>query len=237
MTSFPCTQHVPKIIPTTYIGGWVRSSIRQISPKLYLSTSHYTRFHILVLGGSQGAHIFSQILPLAVQCLSKEDQETISIQQQCRPQDLTITEEAYTKTSAHVKCFTFCQDIDDMYAWCDLVICRAGASTVFELIAGHIPAILIPYPHATDQHQLKNAQVLERADAAVCLSQPNITPEILATSIHEILHTPKCLKHMSDAYESLDTINIESLFQTLPQFFPPSTSRFLFEKGEKNDHI
>jgi UDP-N-acetylglucosamine--N-acetylmuramyl-(pentapeptide) pyrophosphoryl-undecaprenol N-acetylglucosamine transferase len=88
------------------------------------------------------------------------------------------------------------------YAWADLAVCRSGAMTVSELAAAGLPAILVPYPHAIDDHQTANANFLADAGAAVVMSQSELTPQILAQTIKNVLTPQSRLADMADRARS-----------------------------------
>ena len=91
----------------------------------------------------------------------------------------------------------FIDDMAEAYAWADLVVCRAGALTVSELAAVGLPAILVPYPHAVDDHQTGNARYLTEAGAARLLPQGDLTPETLSGQLNELLSDPGLLLSMA----------------------------------------
>ena len=97
----------------------------------------------------------------------------------------------------------FIQDMAAAYAWADLVVCRAGALTVSELQAAGVGAILVPYPHAVDDHQARNAEQLVRAGAAIMLRQAAMTPEVLADQLRSLLGNQERLLCMARAARGL----------------------------------
>ena len=88
----------------------------------------------------------------------------------------------------------FIRDMSEPYAWCDLVVCRAGATSISELAAVGCPAILIPFPHATDDHQTANARALVDVEAGWLIPQSELTPEALADRLESLLNTPARLE-------------------------------------------
>lgn len=137
-------------------------------------------FGLLVLGGSQGARIFSDILPEAIGLLAPAQQARLRLAQQCRPEDLERVRAAYAAQGLDAELAAFFDDVPARMATADLVLCRSGASTVAELLALHKPSLLIPYPFAADDHQDANAAELEAAEAAFRLPQGEATPRRLA---------------------------------------------------------
>ncbi|MCB1885395.1 MAG: undecaprenyldiphospho-muramoylpentapeptide beta-N-acetylglucosaminyltransferase [Geminicoccaceae bacterium] len=124
------------------------------------------RFHLLVLGGSQGARALSDAVPEAVAGLSADLRARLRVAQQCRPEDLGRVGAAYDAAGVAAELSAFFDDVPARMAAADLVVARAGASTIAELLALAKPAFLVPYPHAADDHQRANAEALEAAGAA-----------------------------------------------------------------------
>lgn len=168
---------------TLVVGNPVRENLAAVATlPLDLSKQH-DGFNILVLGGSRGARFLNQIIPEAL-----ADLENIRILHQTGEQDLDYTTELYAKKNlqhAHIiKAF-----IDDMltaYLNADLIICRSGASTVFEIMAIGAASIMIPLPWAIDDHQTKNAQFLANQGGCVLIAQNNLDPEKLKSLVLDL---------------------------------------------------
>ena len=119
---------------------------------------------LLVLGGSQGAHSLNLLLPGLLERLKADG---VEIRHQCGERDLDATRAAYAEHGYAPGCVSaFIDDMAEAYAWADLALCRAGASTVAELCAAGLPSVLVPFPAAIHDHQTRNAAVLARAGAA-----------------------------------------------------------------------
>jgi len=153
--------------------------------------------HLLVLGGSLGARVLNQTLPMALARLP-EDQRP-EVRHQAGERTLAEAEEAYARHGVAAEVTPFIADMAEAYGWADLVVCRAGALTVSELAAAGLPAILVPYPHAVDDHQTGNARFLSEAGAARLLPQTELTPESLARHLAELLGEPSLLLTMAGA--------------------------------------
>ena len=124
-------------------------------------------FRLLVFGGSQGARVFSELVPAALGALSRgEPLARLRIVQQARPEDVEATREAFAQLGIEAEVEPFFTDMGERLADAHLVICRAGASTVAELAVIGRPAILVPYPHALDHDQAENARALAEAGGA-----------------------------------------------------------------------
>jgi UDP-N-acetylglucosamine--N-acetylmuramyl-(pentapeptide) pyrophosphoryl-undecaprenol N-acetylglucosamine transferase len=158
---------------------------------------------LLVTGGSQGARIFSDVVPAAIALLSDEQRARIEIVQQCRPEDIDAARAAYAKTKARAELDTFFEDLPARLAHATLVICRSGASTVAELTVIGRPAILVPYPHAMDDHQSANAAALTDAGAGWLVANQAFTPQALAARLTGFLADPTPLCRAAAAAWSL----------------------------------
>ena len=97
----------------------------------------------------------------------------------------------------------FIRDMAEAYGWADLVICRAGALTVSELCAAGIGAVLVPFPHAVDDHQTRNGQHMVKAGAAILVPQPKLNPEVLAETLKDLATDRKRILTMAKAARSL----------------------------------
>ena len=111
--------------------------------------------------------------------------------------------EAYAGLGLDVELASFFSDVPARMAAADLVIARSGASTIAELLALARPSLLVPYPHAADDHQTANARALDAAGAAVLLPQPALTPERLAAELERLMHDPDRLEAMARAAHRL----------------------------------
>jgi len=143
---------------TAVTGNPVRKEIVEIGDLYYPTLGDDRIFRILVIGGSQGAKIFSEVVPQAVSTLPRASQRRLQITQQCREEDIEAVRELYADTKIAVELTTFIEDLPTCLRWSHLVIGRAGASTISELTAAGRPGLLVPYPHATDDHQTANSK-------------------------------------------------------------------------------
>jgi len=148
---------------------------------------------ILVIGGSQGASVLSEIVPEAVCALPRKLSENLIINQQCRPEDLQRVREIYDANGIKCKLSTFFQDIPKLMFEASLVISRAGASTIAELTIVGRASILIPYPSAMDDHQTANARNIAENGGAWIIPQNKLTTEALSQRLISCLTTPSLL--------------------------------------------
>ena len=153
------------------------------------------KFTILVLGGSQGARAINRAVIAALSVL-KEKSRIPRIIHQTGEKDYNEVVEAYEKVGVIGEIQPFIENMVRAYSLSDLVISRAGATTVSELAALGKPSVLVPYPHAANQHQETNAQMLVRAGGAEMMRQDTLTGEILAEALMRYMDDPAALKAM-----------------------------------------
>jgi UDP-N-acetylglucosamine--N-acetylmuramyl-(pentapeptide) pyrophosphoryl-undecaprenol N-acetylglucosamine transferase len=139
---------------------------------------------LLVLGGSQGALVLNQTVPAALARIPVAGRPVVRHQ---AGRGLEQANRSYAEADVAGNCVRFIDDMAEAYAWADIVIARAGALTLSELAAAGVGAILVPYPHAIDDHQSKNAEHFVRAGAAVVVRQDELIAERLATELNRIL--------------------------------------------------
>ncbi len=136
---------------------------------------------LLVIGGSQGARIFNEILPQAMGLLAPELRPKIL--HQCGRENEEATQAAYREAGVEARVEPFVDDMAGAWARADLAICRAGALTVAEIAAAGVASLLVPFPHAVDDHQTANAHYLVHGGAAWLMHQPGFTARSLAEMI------------------------------------------------------
>lgn len=181
-TSNISSNYRDKIIHT---GDIIRESIKNLPEKKSFNSKI---FNLFVVGGSQGALVFSKIIPETIQELMKLKPEVkIKITQQISDEHKSQISEIYNKLGIENKLQNFFHNINDIYNESDLVIARSGASTIAELTAIGLPAIFIPFPYAMEDHQKFNAMALVNDDASWCYNQKDITPHVLAQKLHELI--------------------------------------------------
>ncbi|MFI4978968.1 MAG: undecaprenyldiphospho-muramoylpentapeptide beta-N-acetylglucosaminyltransferase [Nevskiales bacterium] len=133
---------------------------------------------LLVIGGSLGAQVLNETLPAAIALLPEGERPQVV--HQAGEKHLAALQAGYERAGVRATCVAFIDDMAGAYEWADLVICRAGALTVAELAAAGVASILVPYPHAVDDHQTANARFLANAGAAILLPQNELTAEKLS---------------------------------------------------------
>jgi UDP-N-acetylglucosamine--N-acetylmuramyl-(pentapeptide) pyrophosphoryl-undecaprenol N-acetylglucosamine transferase len=179
---------------TVWTGNPVRSEIIGIAGQPYPAIEDDGPINLLVFGGSLGATVFSKVVPEALTSLSDTIQKRLRLTQQCRAEDLDAVRKIYDDAGLQAELAPFFSDMPNKLAAAHLVICRAGASTIAELAAAGRPAILVPYPHATDDHQTKNAECLCDAGGGWMIQQEAFTAESLAARLTTLLSNTKSLR-------------------------------------------
>ena len=166
-------------------------------------------FTVLIIGGSQGARAVNQALMNALPYI--KDKGRFIFIHQSRAEDETEVRAAYAHQGIACVVRPFFNDMAKLYQHADMVICRAGATTVAEITAMGKPAIFIPYPYAADNHQVLNARTLADADAAEMILQDDLRPEILAEKIEHYAENPERLEIMASCAKKLDRPNAAEL--------------------------
>ena len=179
---FAQTQRLPANKPTRFVGNPVRPALAALHGSPY--TPPTGTIEVLVLGGSLGARIFSDVVPGALAALPEKLRTRLHVVQQCRKEDLLRAQAAYAAAGIGAELAPFFDDVAARYATAHLVISRAGASSCAEIAAVGRPAILVPLPGAIDDHQMANAASLADSGAAIVLRQSDFTE---ATLVHILI--------------------------------------------------
>ena len=181
------TRRLPRRPPSTVTGNPVRPEIAALAGLPYLPPEPDGPVRLLVTGGSQGARVFSQALPAAIGLLPAGLRARLRLTQQCRPEDLERVRAAYAEAGIQAELSPFFADMAQRLAAADFVIARAGASTVAELAIAGRPALLVPFPHAIDNHQLDNARAID----ALVIEQSDFEhrPDVLAEKLRPRLES------------------------------------------------
>ena len=173
-----------------HTGNPVRAAIAALAERPYPAPERGGPLSLLVIGGSQGAAVMSEVVPAALAALPAELRARLEVVQQCRADDLDQARETYRAAGIAAELAGFFDDLPARLAKAQLVIARAGASTVAELTSAGRPAILVPYPSAADDHQSANARAIELAGGGWTMPQPTFTPDALARRIESFLIAP-----------------------------------------------
>ena len=176
------------------VGNPLRSNIMAYSPE---KNPEQKVRKVLIVGGSLGAQALNEAVPAAMALLAHNERP--QIWHQTGPKKHQITQDGYDKAKVSAQVDAYIDDMSLAYAWADLVICRAGALTVSELAGSGIASILVPYPHAVDDHQTRNANVLVQAGAAILLPQTLLSPVTLSEHITALQSHSSTLNNMAAA--------------------------------------
>ena len=176
-----------------HTGMPVRASIVKMRETPYPALGDKGAINILVIGGSQGAHVFSEVMPKAVELLPEAIRSRLVIAQQCRPEDLEATRSAYKQLGMAPELKPFFDDAPERLAAAHLIIGRAGASTVSEITVVGRPSILVPYPHAIDDHQSVNAHSVDEAGAGWLMPENSFNAKTLAARLESLFNLPAIL--------------------------------------------
>ncbi len=194
-SSFPETSaYLPKV-HVVYTGTPVRQDICEIETTGHSGWNGV--LHVLIVGGSQGAHRMNQAVVDALPLLEIHHQG-LRIVHQTGEADVDDISQAYQRTALQADVAPFFYDMADRYRWAHLVICRAGASTLAELTACGKPAILVPYPYAADDHQRLNALALQQHGVAQMILDDELTGKRLYEAIHTLLTHPEQLHRQAE---------------------------------------
>ncbi len=208
-TRIATTYHETRKMPaaakerTVMTGNPVRAAVCTVADVPYPELSAGGILRVLVIGGSQGASVFSEIVPAALETLSAELRARIRLDQQCRVGEIDAVRARYDALGMQVDLAPFFSDMAARLASAHLVVCRAGASTVAELMIAGRPALLVPLPIATDNHQYYNAQAIEDVGAGWVVPQEAFTPHALAAKLETLLRAPQRLAEYADAMRRL----------------------------------
>ncbi len=180
---------------TQLVGNPVREEIARLGELPYPPFDDVAPLRILVTGGSQGATVLGEVVPEGLGMLEPSLRHRLQVVQQCRPDDIERVRKQYAALGIPAELLTYIEDMPDKLADAHLIIGRAGASTIAELTAAGRPAILIPYPSATDDHQTANAREMVRAGGARSIRQESFTPDVLARQIEAMAADPLALNN------------------------------------------
>ncbi|HEV2818781.1 MAG TPA: undecaprenyldiphospho-muramoylpentapeptide beta-N-acetylglucosaminyltransferase [Allosphingosinicella sp.] len=194
-TAYPDVQRLPakaaeKVV---LVGNPVREEVLALREQPFPPLTEDGIFRLLVTGGSQGAAILSEVVPEGLALLPEHFRRRLQVTQQCRAEDIDQVRARYAALGIPADLATYLPDLPERLAWSHLVIGRAGASTIAELTAAGRPAILVPLPSATDDHQSWNAREMAKAGGARAIPQAKFTPVELAKQMQKLGLEPDSL--------------------------------------------
>lgn len=171
----------------TLVGNPVRAEVLALRDHPFPPVSAIGPLRLLVTGGSQGARVLSEVVPDALALLPPALRERLQVTQQCRPEDIEAVRQRYDSHGIDAELATYFKDMAERLAGTHLFIGRAGASTIAELTGVGRPAILVPLPIATDDHQAANTREMVAAGGACSIRQSQFTPAELARQIEGLV--------------------------------------------------
>jgi len=177
------------------VGNPVREAVARLGELPFPPFDEFAPLKILITGGSQGATVLGEVVPDGLGMLQPSLRRRLQVVQQCRPDDIERVRKTYAELGIPAELTTYIEDMPDKLADAHLVIGRAGASSLAELTVAGRPAILIPFPSATDDHQTANAREITRAGGARTIQQADFTPEVLARQIEALAMDPVALNN------------------------------------------
>lgn len=186
----------PKLQAKTHlVGNPVRDAVLALRSKPYPLLEEDGIFRVLVTGGSQGASVLSQVVPDGLSMLPVAFRRRLQVTHQARIEGIEACRAKYAELSIAADLATYLPDMPEQLAWAHLVIARAGASTLAELTCAGRPAILVPLPSATDDHQTANAREMTQAGGARTIDQRHFTPVELAKQMQKLGLDPEALQN------------------------------------------
>jgi len=191
-----------KIAQTT--GNPVRQAICDIeepASRFAKREASQNNLRLLIIGGSLGAVKLNDVIPQALAKIKEENRPEVI--HQTGVKNIQSAKKSYDDAGVEAKVEAFIDDMPAVYEWADLVICRAGAMTVFELAAAGVASVLVPYPHAVDDHQTQNAAYLAKSGAAIIRQQDELTADWLVETINHFSRDRKKLLEMALAARKL----------------------------------
>lgn len=187
------------------VGNPVRAEIAAIAAPEQRLAGRDGPLRVLVVGGSQGARVLNQAVPAAVAALAGQAQ--FQIRHQSGEKLFAEAQAAYQQADVAAEVSPFIADMAQAFAWADLVVCRAGASTLAELCAVGVPAVLVPFAAAVDDHQTRNAQYLVEHGAAVLLKQDAGLAAALQQTLQQLHDDPARRMAMAQAARGLGRVD------------------------------
>ncbi len=210
---------------THLVGNPVREAVLALRARPYPLLEEDGIFRVLVTGGSQGASILSQVVPDGLAMLPVTFRRRLQVTHQARIEDIDAVRAQYAEHHIPAELATYLPDMPEQLAWAHLVIARAGASTIAELTAAGRPAILVPLPGATDDHQTVNAREITRAGGARTIRQGDFTAVELAKQMQKLGLDPAALQNAAGRARSCGRPNAASDLADLVESLDAPVSR------------
>ncbi len=187
------------------VGNPVRAEIAAIAPPEQRFADRSGALRVLVVGGSQGARALNTAMPQAIAALGGA--HPVQVRHQSGEKMHAEALQAYARAGVDAQITPFIADMAEAFAWADLVVCRAGASTLAELCAAGVGSVLVPFPAAVDDHQTRNAEYLADRDAAVLLKQDEALASGIERLLRELSANPARRMQMAQAARALAKVD------------------------------
>jgi len=187
---------LPAGVEGVHTGNPVRAAVLERAGAGYIAPGDYP-MELLVIGGSQGARILSQVVPAAVAALPEDLRRHLRVAHQARAEDLPAVVQAYAEAGIRAEVEPFFTDIPRRLSEAQLVISRSGASSVADIAVVGRPSILVPYAAATGDHQTANARGLVEAQAAILIPENRLDAGVLAEQMAAVLGNPQAAAQMA----------------------------------------
>ncbi|MEQ1509258.1 MAG: undecaprenyldiphospho-muramoylpentapeptide beta-N-acetylglucosaminyltransferase [Sphingopyxis sp.] len=196
-TAYPDVARLPPSAASKVhlVGNPVREEVRQLRTEGFPSLDGDGVFRLLVTGGSQGASILGEIVPDALSLMPLSFRQRLQVTQQCRAEDIERVRATYAAHNIPANLMTYIDDMPEKLRWAHLVIARAGASTIAELSCAGRPAIFVPLPSATNDHQTHNVREMVAVGAARSIAQHKFTAVELAKQMQKLALEPGALEN------------------------------------------
>ena len=219
---------------THLVGNPVRPGVQALRAEEFPAFTEDGIFRVLVTGGSQGARVLSDVVPDGLSMLPPALRNRLQVTQQCRPEDLDAVRARYANHDIPAELATYFEDMSARLADAHLFIGRAGASTIAELTAVGRPAILVPLPIATDDHQAANTREVVKAGGARSIRQAGFTAKELAKQIAAMAQRPETLANAAHAAWNCGRPDAASDLADLVESFGGADMMDVIRVGENN---
>ena len=196
--SFRHVKNTPNGAKEFLSGMPIRENIVKLHDWQHNFANSKSEFTLLILGGSQGAKIFSDVIPQALELLPEDYQKRCVVYQQCRRGDEEVIAQKYANLYCKKTIAPFFNNMSELYQKADLMISRAGASSIYEIAAAGVPAVLVPLPTAADNHQYYNAKELADNKGAILIKQEELTADKLSKLVVQLADDPQQLKELAE---------------------------------------
>ena len=215
--SFRKVKNTPKGSKSVLTGMPVRETIALLHEQPRKKSSD--KKTLVILGGSQGARVFAEVVPAAVKLLDGKLQEKLTLYQQCRKGEEAQVEQAYEGLPCKTIVRSFFENMPELYSQADFMISRSGASSVYEIAAAGVPAMFVPLPIAADNHQYYNAEEFVEAGAACLVLQKDFTPEKVKHVLEDLFSNPEHFAVMSEKAKDMALVDASAQLADVVQHF------------------